>query len=187
MIFITGGARSGKSGLAEKIARGREAPVTYIATASPGDEEMRARIEAHQASRPQGWNTVEAREGLPAAVRSALAGGGTALVDCLTVYISNLLLSKVPVNADVDELVDICLYPERDHGLLIIVSNEVGMGIVPGNALARHFRDLAGSANQRLAAAAEEMFLCVSGIPLPIKQAPPTSNSAKTSRRKTDL
>lgn len=199
MIFVTGGARSGKSGLAEKLAReqaaaaagsssaesagavdtedgaGAQAAVTYIATAEPRDGEMRERIAEHRERRPAGWRTVEAPDNLPDAVEEALDGDGIVLVDCLTVYISNLLMShgiasgervKRAVDREMDELVEVC---RSGDGRVILVSNEVGMGIVPDNMLARTFRDVAGRANQKLAAAANEVYLCVSGIPMKVK------------------
>lgn len=175
MIFITGGARSGKSLLAEKIASERKGRVVYIATAETGDEEMRARVAEHQARRPEAWRTVEAANDLPAAVASALDSDGTVLVDCLTVYLSNLLLAQgiataerveMLVEAEVERLAEVC---RSGNGNVILVSNEVGMGIVPDNPLARAFRDMAGRANQRLAAEADEVYMCVSGIPLKVK------------------
>lgn len=200
MIFVTGGARSGKSGLAEKLARERAADaagssgavnadgvnadahdgsartaVTYIATAEPRDGEMRERIAEHRERRPAGWRTVEAPANLSEAVEEALAGDGIVLVDCLTVYISNLLMNqgiasgervKRAVDREMDELVEVC---RSGDGRVILVSNEVGMGIVPDNMLARTFRDVAGRANQKLAAAADEVYLCVSGIPMKVK------------------
>lgn len=202
MIFITGGARSGKSGYAEQLAIQGGGPVTYIATAEPGDGEMRRRIEAHQRRRPAGWRTIEAPLDLPEAVSAALADcgpQGTVLVDCLTVYLSNLLLSRMPpaaagavsagaVEDETDRLVELCAVAQGQDGFgsdvapggggggaspagsrLIIVSNEVGMGIVPDSALGRVFRDAAGRANQKLAAAAETVYLCVSGISVKIK------------------
>lgn len=202
MIFVTGGARSGKSGLAEKLARERadtagsadaanagaetdsarteagpdaEAAVTYIATAEPRDGEMRERIAEHRERRPAGWRTVEAPDNLPEAVEEALSADGIVLIDCLTVYISNLLMNqgiasgervKRAVEREIDELVEVC---RSGDGRVILVSNEVGMGIVPDNMLARTFRDVAGRANQKLAAAADEVYLCVSGIPMKVK------------------
>jgi len=197
MIFVTGGARSGKSALAERLARERailagegrlledsensvagvivEAAVTYIATAEARDGEMRERIAEHRERRPDSWRTVEAPDNLPEAVEEALAGDGVVLVDCLTVYISNLLMSngiaggqrvKRAVDREMDELVEVC---RSGDGRVIMVSNEVGMGIVPDNMLARTFRDVAGRANQKLAAAADEVYLCVSGIPMRVK------------------
>ncbi|MHB1324963.1 MAG: bifunctional adenosylcobinamide kinase/adenosylcobinamide-phosphate guanylyltransferase [Thermoleophilia bacterium] len=175
MIFVTGGARSGKSSLAEKMALERPETVTYIATAEAKDGEMRERIAEHRERRPEGWRTVEAPEKLAEAVEDALAGDGIVLIDCLTVYISNLLMSqgiasgeraKRAVDREMDQLVDVC---RGGNGRVILVSNEVGMGIVPDNLLARSFRDLAGRANQKMASAAAEVYLCVSGIPMKVK------------------
>jgi len=176
MIFVTGGARSGKSSLAEKMARDRGGAVTYIATARAGDDEMAERIASHRQRRPDGWETIEAPEDLPGVVEDALAAcEGTVLVDCLTVYISNVLLSqgiasaermRRAVDHEMDRMVEVC---RGGNGHVIVVSNEVGMGIVPENTLARTFRDAAGRANQKLASAAEEVYLCVSGIPLKVK------------------
>jgi len=177
MIFVTGGAKSGKSLLAERLAdeKGEGDAVTYIATAEARDGEMRERIAEHRGRRPAGWRTVEAPGDLPGAVAGALADGGIVLVDCLTVYISNLLLNQGiagggrvarAVDREMDELVEVCA---KGNGRVILVSNEVGMGIVPDNLLARTFRDIAGRANQKLAAAADEVYLCVSGIPVKVK------------------
>jgi len=190
MIFVTGGARSGKSALAEKLARERAQaganagvvvdaqaalPVIYIATAEPADGEMRERIAEHRSRRPAEWRTVEAPGNLPEALEAALSDGAVVLIDCLTVYISNLLLGQGiaggarlqrAVDREMDQLVEVC---RRGDGRVIMVSNEVGMGIVPDNLLARTFRDVAGRANQKLAAAAEEVYLCVSGIPMKVK------------------
>lgn len=178
MILITGGARSGKSRLAEELAGRRAGPVTYIATAADGDEEMSERISEHRRRRPPGWRTVEAAAGLPEAVAAALAEpAATVLVDCLTVYLANLLAPAgadgeasgadlAGIEAEIGRLADAC---RAGNGRVIVVSNEVGMGIVPDNPLARRFRDLAGRANQQLAAAADEVWLCVSGLPVKVK------------------
>ncbi|MHB8169630.1 MAG: bifunctional adenosylcobinamide kinase/adenosylcobinamide-phosphate guanylyltransferase [Thermoleophilia bacterium] len=180
LTFVTGGARSGKSGFAEQLAVQGGGPVTYIATAEPGDTEMRRRIEEHRRRRPGSWRTVEAPLDLPEAVTAALAGGGTVLVDCLTVYLSNLLLRDERLDLDAasaaaeretGRLAALCSQDGAVAGgsRLIIVSNEVGMGIVPDTELGRIFRDAAGRANQQLAAAAEAVYLCVSGISVRIK------------------
>ena len=179
MIFITGGVRSGKSALAEKLALEGSAGVTYIATAEPGDAEMKARIDEHRRRRPPSWKTVEAIRGLPGAIRQALEGGGTVLVDCLTVYLSNLLtadpnnivagVAMVKLLSEEVEQVAAACRLENGSGKLIMVSNEVGLGIVPESPLGRFFRDAAGAANQKLAALADEVYLCVSGIPVRIK------------------
>ena len=175
MIFITGGARSGKSSFAEGLARDRRGEVTYIATAAAGDDEMRARITAHRARRPAGWKTVELDSGLSAEIESAVSGGGTVLVDCLTVYLSNRMLEQeftdsrsgfALIEREVEELADTCACA---IGSVIVVSNEVGMGIVPDNPLARAFRDIAGRANQRMASSADAVYLCVAGIPVKVK------------------
>lgn len=178
MVFVTGGARSGKSRFAERLALERGGGVTYIATARPGDPEMRARITRHRRRRPPDWTTIEADIDLPGAISRALDGSGTVLVDCMTIFIANLLLSGNLVETDpdscavidnsVDRIIDICF--NEEHAAVILVSNEVGMGVVPENALGRVFRDIAGRANQRLAAVADEVYLCVSGIPVPIKK-----------------
>ncbi len=175
MIFITGGARSGKSALAERLAREKGGGVVYIATAEAGDSEMRARIEDHRRRRPAEWETVEAPSDLPRAMEEALLRDQTTLVDCLTVYLSNLMLAQgfasservlAALEEEMERLVSIC---RSGNGQVIMVSNEVGMGVVPGNSLARTFRDAAGRANQRLAAVADEVYMCVSGIPLKVK------------------
>lgn len=181
MIFITGGARSGKSALAESLARRLssvpkkgDGAVTYIATATAGDSEMKARIEEHRRRRPADWTTIEAPADLAAALEKALAGGGTVLVDCLTLYLSNLMSEggREPggwlerLDDEIDKVARLC---RSGNGRVIIVSNEVGMGIVPENRLAREFRDAAGRANQRLAALADEVYMCVSGIPVKVK------------------
>jgi adenosylcobinamide kinase/adenosylcobinamide-phosphate guanylyltransferase len=175
MIFITGGARSGKSGFAERLARERGSEVIYIATAAAGDDEMRARIAEHRERRPADWNTLEVSSGLAEQLEHAARGEATILLDCLTVYLSNRLLAQGSVETrtmlgeigrEVDKLVDCCV---QVNGNMIVVSNEVGMGIVPDNALARAFRDIAGRANQKMAAAADEVYLCVSGIPVKVK------------------
>ena len=154
--------------------------MTYIATAEPGDTEMRRRIEEHRRRRPGSWRTVEAPLDLPGAATAALAGGGTVLVDCLTVYLSNLLLrdeqldleaASAAAERETGRLAALCSQDGAvaDGSRLIIVSNEVGMGIVPDTELGRIFRDAAGRANQQLAAAAEAVYLCVSGISVRIK------------------
>ncbi len=166
LVFVTGGARSGKSGHAERRAweLGGVA-VTYLATAEALDDEMRARIQRHIGDRPAAWTTVE----VPIDVPEALARVTTpvALLDCLSLWVSNLMFADLDdeaVLARVDAL--IASAPTRT---LVVVSNEVGSGIVPDNALARRYRDLLGRANARVAAAAEEATLLVSGLPQRLK------------------
>ena len=165
-ILILGGARSGKSAHAESLMPTRGSKV-YIATAEPGDEEMADRIAAHRARRGHGWTVVEAPLDLAAAIRSHCRPGAPVLVDCVTLWLSNVLLAERDVAACVDELIDAV---SAAAGTLILVSNEVGMGIVPDNALARRFRDAAGWANQRLAAVADEVVFMAAGLPLVLKR-----------------
>lgn len=171
LTLVVGGVRSGKSRHAERLAAAAP-PVTYLATAQAGDDEMRRRIAGHRGRRPEGWATVEEPWDVAAAV-ARHAGGGLLLED-LTLWLSNLLiglsghepLDDAGVRAEVGALVEAA---EKAVGQVVVVSGEVGCGIVPVNALARRFADLLGEANQRLAAAADEVFWCVAGIPVPIK------------------
>jgi adenosylcobinamide kinase / adenosylcobinamide-phosphate guanylyltransferase len=153
LVLLLGGARSGKSKLALDLARRAGAPVVFIATGTAGDEEMAARIEAHKNERPGDWTTIEEPVELERALRSVPAGT-TAIVDCLTLWVSNVL--------DVDGDSAACLAAARD-GLTIAVSNEVGLGIVPDNALARRYRDALGRVNATWADAADEVYLVVAG------------------------
>lgn len=164
-ILITGGARSGKSGIAEAMTLSFGRPATYIATAEAHDTEMAARIAAHQARRGDGWITRAA----PLDLLGALAesdGHGARLVDCLTLWLSNLMLAGADWQA-AGRALAAALPAQRTP--VILVSNEVGMGIVPDNALARAFRDAAGLLNQWVATAADEVYLAVSGLPLKVK------------------
>jgi adenosylcobinamide kinase/adenosylcobinamide-phosphate guanylyltransferase len=169
IIFITGGARSGKSRLAESIAEDLGAPLCYIATGQAKDTEMAKRIAAHRARRGDIWQTVEEPLELARAISSRDDQYEAILIDCITLWISNLLLlhnDPGPVLKEVRALAN--LFPGLKTQLLL-VSNEVGMGIVPENALARTFRDLAGETNEILAAAADEVHVLFSGIPLRLK------------------
>ncbi|KAB2886265.1 MAG: bifunctional adenosylcobinamide kinase/adenosylcobinamide-phosphate guanylyltransferase [Albidovulum sp.] len=164
-ILITGGARSGKSGIAETMALSFGRPATFIATAEAHDAEMAARIAAHQARRGEGWIT----RAEPLDLLGALAetdGKGPRLVDCLTLWLTNLLLAEADWQAAVRGL--LAALPAQSSPV-VFVTNEVGMGIVPDNALARTFRDAAGVLNQWVAAAADEVYLAVSGLPLKVK------------------
>lgn len=159
ITFILGGARSGKSRYAEALVQAHPAPWRYVATAQAFDSEMTARIAQHRARRPPGWETVEAPLDLPGALRC----GQPVLVDCLTLWTSNLLLAdREPDWPALDAALD------RDAPT-VLVSNEVGLGIVPDNALARRFRDLAGVLHQRVAARADRVVLMVAGLPMVVK------------------
>lgn len=164
-ILITGGARSGKSGIAEKMALSFGRPATYIATAEAQDAEMAARIAAHQARRGDGWVTLAEPLDLPGAL-AMTDGTGARLVDCLTLWLTNLMLAEADWQAAGSRLVA-ALPAQRSP--VILVTNEVGMGIVPDNALARTFRDAAGLLNQWVATAADDVYLAVCGLPLKVK------------------
>lgn len=165
LIFVTGGARSGKSSLAERLALQHGGDqVRYLATAQVFDDEMRDRIERHRAERPASWQTLE----VPLAVPEALVAlSGVVLLDCLSLWVSHLLLSGLE-DKQILERVDALLIA-ADGKTLIVVSNEVGSGIVPDNALARRYRDLLGWTNQRVAAASNEAYLTVSGLKVRLK------------------
>ncbi len=169
IILISGGARSGKSRLAEELACKLGEPLLYVATAHAGDAEMAARIARHQERRGAAWQTVEE----PYALLSVIGGHDgwfkAVLVDCITLWLTNLLLSGNSNEIVLDRVRELTAAAESLQSPLILVSNEVGMGIVPENALARRFRDLAGEANEILAAAAAEVYVMFSGLPLKIK------------------
>ena len=180
LTFILGGARSGKSTLAEQLARQGER-VLYVATAEGRDEEMRRRIAAHRAARPEHWDTVEEPLELVAALRPIRDRYDTVLVDCLTLWVSNLLLQRQAAGEAVDAIENRILNASREllhlvansGGGWIMVSNEVGLGVVPGSPLGRAYRDLLGRVNQMVAAQARDVYLMVAGLPLQVKPAGP--------------
>jgi adenosylcobinamide kinase/adenosylcobinamide-phosphate guanylyltransferase len=169
IIFISGGARSGKSRLAEELAGRLGEQLLYVATAHAGDTEMAARIVRHQERRGAAWQTVEE----PYELVSVLVGHDgwfkAVLVDCITLWLTNLLLATDSKAAVLDKVRELAAAAKGLQSPLILVSNEVGMGIVPDNELARKFRDLAGEANEILAAAADEVYVMFSGLPLKLK------------------
>jgi len=179
--LILGGARSGKSTHAEKLAAACGERVLYIATAEAGDAEMAQRIAAHRAARPAGWHTVEAPTGVAAAVARALAElpspPDALLLDCVTLLASNILLATESAPPAETESVllaelDALLTLRREklpHTPLILVSNEVGLGIVPAYPLGRRYQDLLGRANQHLAHAADRVLFMVAGLPMAVK------------------
>lgn len=164
--LVLGGARSGKSRYAEAIVTGHPPPWTYVATAQAFDDEMRARIALHRGRRDAGWLTVEA----PVALAEAIAGHpGPVLVDCLTLWLTNLILGEHDVAGSLAGLEAVI---RQRSGPVVLVSNEVGLGIVPDNALARRFRDEAGLLHQRLAAMSGRVVFMVAGLPMHVKGSP---------------
>ncbi|MRR35581.1 bifunctional adenosylcobinamide kinase/adenosylcobinamide-phosphate guanylyltransferase [bacterium] len=169
VIFITGGARSGKSRLAEQIAAGFGAPLGYLATGIAGDGEMAARIARHRQRRGDAWTTIEEPRELAGALRENDSRFSAVLVDCITLWLTNLLLAYGDSARCLERVRELtALFPLLTTPI-ILVSNEVGMGIVPENRLARQFRDLAGEANELIAAAADEVYVTFSGLPLRLK------------------
>ncbi len=169
LIFITGGARSGKSAVAEKRASEQPGKRAYIATAQALDPEMAARIEKHRQVRGDAWDTYEEPLAVADLLRKLSGKYDVILLDCLTLWISNTMAhtdGDDQVSARTRELVNTL---SKTDGLRIVVSNEVGLGIVPDNPLARKFRDLAGILNQQVAKAADEAWLTAAGIPLRLK------------------
>lgn len=164
--LVLGGARSGKSRHAEGLAVGHDGQRVYIATAQALDDEMASRIAMHREQRGHGWRTVEALLDLPGVIAAEDGEGRFILVDCVTLWLSNLILAEREPRPETERLAR--LIPTL-RSRIVLVSNEVGMGIVPDNALARRFRDEAGWANQRLAEMADEVILVAAGLPLRLK------------------
>jgi len=176
MILVLGGARSGKSSYAQELAAKAGGRGIYAATAEAGDDEMRKRIAAHQAERSASWQTVEAPRQVGMALMSHMINVDVVLLDCITLLTSNVLLS-LPESATLDEVqqemdreVD-GLLTAFEHGEAdwIVVSNEVGLGLVPAYALGRTYRDVLGRVNQQLAQVADEVLFMVAGIPMKVK------------------
>jgi adenosylcobinamide kinase/adenosylcobinamide-phosphate guanylyltransferase len=177
LTLILGGARSGKSSFAEQQAAALNGEVLYVATAEAWDEEMRARIAAHRAQRPATWRTLETPRHVGGAIAEAITPAVKGvLVDCITLLASNVVVTlpeasddataTVALNQEIDDL--LAAYRHSDAAWFI-VSNEVGMGIVPAYPLGRVYRDALGRANQRLAAAADHVLLMVAGLPMRVK------------------
>jgi adenosyl cobinamide kinase/adenosyl cobinamide phosphate guanylyltransferase len=164
LIFLVGGARSGKSALAVRAAAATGATVVFVATAEALDDEMGERIAAHRAGRPREWQTVEAPVELAAAIDS-IDPQATVIVDCLSLWVANLLESDVAVE---DAAVVAARVAATRPGRTIAVSNEVGLGLVPTNARGRRYRDLLGRANAIWATSAERAFLIVAGRAVPL-------------------
>jgi adenosyl cobinamide kinase/adenosyl cobinamide phosphate guanylyltransferase len=166
LTLVLGGARSGKSRYAESLIATLPPPWVYVATAEAGDHEMAVRIKAHRARRGPDWRTIEAPRHLVAALQNA--GTIPVLVDCLTLWLTNLMLADIDIEAETAHLeraLTAAVVP------VVLVANEVGSGIVPDHPLGRKFRDLQGLLNQRIAARADRVVLMVAGLPLALKGA----------------
>ena len=172
VVLILGGVRSGKSSYAQKLAGNIGKRILFLATAEAGDNEMAQRIARHKASRPASWITIEEQINIAEAIRKNQAHADAVIIDCVTVWLSNMLmhnerLSEKELNSSVDRLLDAYEHGETSY---IIVSGEVGMGIVPEHPLGRIFRDYLGLVNQRLAGKADRVVLMVAGIPVDVKK-----------------
>jgi adenosylcobinamide kinase/adenosylcobinamide-phosphate guanylyltransferase len=167
IILVIGGAKSGKSTFALEQAGAFPGRKAYVATAQPLDDEMKERIERHKAQRGRDWDTLEEPIKIARALEQIRTGYTAGVVDCLTLWLSNLLIGVEDLEGEVDAF--LAFLKTGDCPTLFIVSNEVGMGIVPDNALSRRFRDRAGYLNQQVAGIADEVYLLAAGIPLRIK------------------
>jgi adenosylcobinamide kinase / adenosylcobinamide-phosphate guanylyltransferase len=170
ITFVFGGARSGKSRFAESLAHD---PKSYVATAQAFDDEMRERIAKHQLQRGSDWVTFDAPLDLPATISHADGARHFILVDCLTLWLTNVVLAELDWEEELEKLI---LALGSIQGDIVLVSNEVGMGIVPDTALGRQFRDAQGITNQAVAEIAETVILVAAGLPLALKGQLPTAN-----------
>jgi len=180
-ILIIGGARSGKSHFAKELASKLGKPVLFVATAEAGDEEMKGRIEEHKRERPADWNTLEVTTLIGSHISQRIGGARVVIIDCITLLVNNIFNQysrhadeqvdasalAEEVTAEINELVE-CI--NRVDATFIIVTNEVGLGLVPADRLSRLYRDLLGKANQMLAERADVVYLMVAGLPVPIKR-----------------
>jgi len=179
--LVIGGARSGKSAFAQELALKLGKPVLFVATATAGDEEMAQRIEQHQKARPATWGTLEVTTHIGSQILEKVGSAQVVIVDCITLLVGNIFsqyshqgeqidasLVEQEVTAEINELIE-CI--NRVDARFIIVTNEVGTGLVPPSKVARLYRDLLGKANQMLTEVSDEVYLMVAGLPVPIKPA----------------
>ncbi len=169
ITFILGGARSGKSNYALMLAKKRAQKTAFVATCQALDNEMKQRIQLHKKARPADWQTFEEPYDILKVLKKIGGKFDCIVIDCLTLMVSNLMLSKYNNNFIEAKITEIIKHLKKIHGRSIIVSNEVGLGIVPVNRLARNFRDIAGSVNRIVARDADEVLFIVSGIPVQVK------------------
>ena len=184
LSLLIGGARSGKSALAERLARASHRPVLFVATMEPGDDELRARIADHRSSRPAHWRTVEAPLDVVAAIHDRARSGDFVILDCVTLWVSNMLLRSladpdVVTPAEAAAAVESCAAAAADildcagafDGEFVVVTNEVGMGLIPPYPLGRVFRDALGRVNALIAARADRVYYLVAGLAIELKSA----------------
>ncbi len=169
IIFILGGARSGKSNYAVNLAKSRGKRVVFIATCIPADSEMKQRVELHKKSRPATWRLVEEAVDIDSALRKAKTGCDAILIDCMGLFISNLMAVESSDKKIEEKVRQVIGQIKKSASDVIVVSNEVGMGIVPDNPLARRFRDLLGRVNQMIAKEADKVIMMYAGIATVIK------------------
>ncbi|WP_368488656.1 bifunctional adenosylcobinamide kinase/adenosylcobinamide-phosphate guanylyltransferase [Clostridium sp. BJN0013] len=182
LILVTGGAKSGKSSYAEKLAKEIKGDILYVATSIPFDDEMKFKVKRHMEQRPSNWSTLEAYKDFHSKLIPMLSGKSGVILDCITNLVSNLLLEKcgdiekikasqiVEIEEYIKEEIKEFINISKNISIpFIVVTNEVGMALVPEYKLGRIFRELAGSINQIIAKEAEEVYFCISGIPVRIK------------------
>jgi adenosylcobinamide kinase/adenosylcobinamide-phosphate guanylyltransferase len=165
-VLVLGGARSGKSAYAERLVRESGLDAVFVATATPGDQEMAERIAEHRSRRGGKWRTVEASEALEETLDREAGKGKAVLVDCLTLWLTNILLAGADTEARSQSLAETA---QKLSGLRAFVSNEIGLGLVPDTPLGRRFRDAQGRLNQAMAAAADRVVFMAAGLPLTLK------------------
>ena len=176
VTLVTGGARSGKSTYAQEMAMKVGVSVLFVATAEAGDEDMRKRIEEHRKSRPADWVTLEATSHIGSRISENIGKARLVIVDCITLLVNNIFMrydettdtdiAEKGVMTEIDELID-CM--DRTEADFIVVTNETGLGIVPADRISRLYRDILGRVNQRLAQRADEVYMLIAGIPMPLK------------------
>jgi adenosylcobinamide kinase/adenosylcobinamide-phosphate guanylyltransferase len=176
-LLVLGGARSGKTAFAERLAMREGRKPAYLATATALDAEMRERVESHQRGRSGRFATIEEPLALSDAIITASMQHDVILVDCLTLWITNMLVSGDDVAEAVEQLA--ATLEQVKQTKIVLVSNEVGLGIVPDNAMARTFRDLAGSAHQRLAEICDDVYFIVAGLPMVLKGEAPAGDTPR--------
>lgn len=184
IVYICGGARSGKSSFALMLAKKKKGRVAFIATGEPKDKEMKERIAQHRLNRPKTWTTFEEPAELAGLINRLGTRFQVILIDCLTLWVSNLLLEKTSHETIAQEAARLIGALRKTKATAIIVTNEVGLGIVPNNRLARDFRDIAGRVNQLIASESDEVYFMISGIATKIKPTNERNSHASQKNRR---